>query len=381
MIDVGFGVTVLNRARALGGIDGIGTYTGELMDGLSRSPDQLRLHPFSVRTTESIPMQAELESFDFGNFRAQVVASSVLGTPFLGAKQFASEVDIVHATDHYIPRLKRTPLVATLMDAIPISHPEWASSEYRAIKNYFWTKTAQWADQVITISAFSKSQVAEHFRIPDDRIVSIPLGVDGRWFRKVSEESIKDALDRYQLPSSFFLSVGTLQPRKNIERLVSAYQSLPGKVRAEVPLVIVGRSGWGCDQLVSDLQSQAFGKSVIWLQHLPGDDLIALMKAATAFVFPSLFEGFGLPVLEAFAAGIPVIASNTTSLPEVAGDCAILVDPLDTSSIAQGMLRLLEDSQLSASLVDKGRARATQFSWDRTAASTLRVYQDVLSHY
>ena len=105
------------------------------------------------------------------------------------------------------------------------------------------------------------------------------------------------------------------------------------------------------------------------------------MKAATAFVFPSLFEGFGLPVLEAFAAGIPVIASNTTSLPEVAGDCAILVDPLDTSSIAQGMLRLLEDSHLSASLVDKGRARATQFSWDRTAASTLKVYHDVLSHY
>ena len=137
MIDVGFGVTVLNRARALGGIDGIGTYTRELMDGLSRSPDQLRLHPFSVRTTENIPMQAELESFDFGNFRAQVVASSVFGTPFLGAKQFASGVDIVHATDHYIPRLKRTPLVATLMDAIPISHPEWASSEYRAIKNYF----------------------------------------------------------------------------------------------------------------------------------------------------------------------------------------------------------------------------------------------------
>jgi alpha-1,3-rhamnosyl/mannosyltransferase len=381
MINVGFGVTILNRAKALGGIDGIGTYTRELMDGLSRSPDQLRLHPFLVRTTENIPIQEDLDSFDFGNFRAQVIASSVFGTPFLGAKQFASEVEIVHATDHFIPRLKKTPLVATLMDAIPISHPEWASAEYRAIKNYFWTKTAQWADQVITISAFSKSQVAEHFRIPSDRIVSIPLGVDQRWFREVPKEGIKDALDRYQLPSSFFLSIGTLQPRKNIERLVSAYQSLPGKVRAEVPLVIVGRSGWGCDKLVSDLQSQAFGKSVIWLQHLPGDDLIALMKGATAFVFPSLFEGFGLPVLEAFAAGIPVIASNTTSLPEVAGDCAILVDPLDTSSIAQGMLRLLEDSHLSASLVDKGRARATQFSWDRTAASTLKVYRDVLSHY
>ena len=381
MINVGFGVTVLNRAKALGGIDGIGTYTRELMNCLSRSPDQLRLHPFSVRTAENIPMQEDIETFDFGNFRAQVVASSVFGTPFLGSKQFASGLDIVHATDHYIPRLKKTPLVATLMDAIPISHPEWASAEYRAIKNHFWMKTVQWADQVITISAFSKSQVAEHFRIPSDRIVSIPLGVDRRWFSEVPEEGIKEALDRYHLPSSFFLSIGTLQPRKNIERLVSAYQSLPGKVRAEVPLVIVGRSGWGCDKLVSDLQSQAFGKSVIWLQHLPGDDLITLMKAATAFVLLSLFEGFGLPVLEAFAAGIPVIASNTTSLPEVAGDCAILVDPLDTSSIAQGMLRLLEDSHLSASLVDKGRARATQFSWDKTAASTLKVYQDVLSHY
>ena len=189
---------------------------------------------------------------------------------------------------------------------------------------------------------------------------------------------MNETLRRYGLPDKFFLFVGTLQPRKNIARVIEAYRSLPQGIRNEVPLVIVGRAGWQCDEIADALASGNYGTSVFWLRHLPDDDLLAVMKAATALVFPSLYEGFGLPVLEAFAAGTPVITSNGTSLPEVAGDAALLVDPVDIASIAEAMLRLLENPELVNILREKGYVRAREHSWDRTALMTLDVYRRVL---
>ena len=144
-------------------------------------------------------------------------------------------------------------------------------------------------------------------------------------------------------------------------------------------MIIVGNRGWGCDKIIANLKSGSYSSSVIWLNHLPGDDLLALVKAARALIFPSLFEGFGLPVLEAFAAGVPVITSNTTSLPEVSGDAALLVDPLDISAIAESMSKIYEDDNLRSEMVKKGTARAIEFSWERTALETIKVYQDVIN--
>jgi alpha-1,3-rhamnosyl/mannosyltransferase len=252
------------------------------------------------------------------------------------------------------------------------------TSEFRKTKNFFWKKTAHWADKIITISEFSKQEVSKYFDLPLDMISSIPLGVDDKWFRKISGRQIEEVLAKYQLPGGHFLSIGTLQPRKNVGRSIEAYMSLPLSFRRDHPFVVVGRSGWGCQKLVESLEQNKYGNSVRWLSHLPEEELFALVKSAKALVFPTLFEGFGLPVLEAFAAGLPVISSNMSSIPEVAGDAAILIDPYNPEDIGSAMLEVVNDVDLFVDLSNKGFNRAKEFTWKRTALETLKLYSHVL---
>ena len=378
MIKVGFGVTVLERSQSVGGIDGIGTYTNELSREFSKWNDQIILSPFTVGVSKFSKNLLNKSIFRFPNFKFSVFSSTYTWLPFIGGTKYSSPLDIVHATDHYIPNVGKTPLVATLMDAIPLTNPEWTSSDYRSIKNYFWKRTTKWADRIITISEFSKMQISESFGIPKEKITVTPLGVGSNWFQEVPESKIANVIAKYQLKKDFFISVGTLQPRKNVSRLIEAYLSLPDAIKNNRPLVIVGRSGWGCNDLVTKLASNHFGSSVRWLEHLPFDDLLPLMRSAKALVYPSLYEGFGLPVLEAFASKVPVITSNTTSIPEVAGDAALLVDPTDSSSIALGMQKIINHQTLSSDLIKKGYLRALDYSWERTALKTIEVYDQVL---
>jgi alpha-1,3-rhamnosyl/mannosyltransferase len=264
------------------------------------------------------------------------------------------------------------------MDAIPLSHPEWMRMRFREIKTMFWRRSARWATHIITISEYSKREIVTHFGIADEKISVIPLGVDERWFRPTSRGVAQKTLTKLDLPESFFLCVGTLQPRKNIARVIEAYRSLPQYVQTERPLVIIGQAGWGCEEMVSALVSGNYGKSVRWLNYVTDDDLLAIMGNAAALVFPSLYEGFGLPVLEAFAANVPVITSNGSALPEVAGGAAKLVNPLNSGSIAYAMLELLENPALAEMLRAKGHARALDYTWKQTAAMTSDVYRKIL---
>ncbi len=374
MMRVGFGVTVLARCLALGGIDGIGSYTRELMKRLE-ADSAVELFPISYGYSPSqFPIGSRAPT-TFGRYAPLAAASAVSGLPFPGTAQLKARVDLIHAPDHLIPNYGEIPVIASIMDAIPLSHPEWVSLKLRRMKNALWKRSAQWASHIITISEYSKQEIAQHFGIDAQKISAIPLGVDARWFRPLEDEIMRGVLKRYDLPQHYFLVVGTLQPRKNIARVIEAYRSLPKAVRNEVPLVVVGRAGWRCEEVVEMLTSSSSGNSLRWLKHLPDDDLLAVLKGATALIFPSLYEGFGLPVVEAFAAGTPVITSNTTSLPEVAGDAAMLINPLDVSEIAAAMQLILEQPELADSYKRKGQERALSYSWDRTASMTLDVYK------
>lgn len=367
---------MLCRGLAKGGIDGIGNYTRALLSHLDAAQD-LHVVPYSYLNLEGV--LSERQILPVGRFEPQALYSILSGAAFpLASHALGGKVDLVHATDHLIPSLRRTPVVATLMDAIPLAHPEWVSYRFKRIKNALWRRSACWADHVITPSTHAKQELTTWFGIPEQRISVTPLGVDERWFH-APLPSIRDAVRRrHGLPDTFFLFVGTLQPRKNLGRVIAAHRSLSTALRRDVPLVVVGRAGWGCDAEVAILTDGDAG-ALRWLRHVPDDDLLALVSTAAALVFPSLHEGFGLPVLEAFAAGTPVITSTTTSLPEVAGDAAWLLNPLETHAIAEAMLGLIESTTLANTLRDKGRARATQFSWAQTAAMTAAVYHHTLS--
>jgi glycosyltransferase involved in cell wall biosynthesis len=374
---VGFGVTVLARCLQHGGVDGIGSYTRELMKTFATNGG-VDLIPFSFGSPLPTRYRSANDTLLFPTYPAVAMLPALSGLSFPGTSKLKGKVDLIHATDHLIPNFGKLPVVATLMDAIPLSHPEWMRMRFREIKTLFWRRSARWATHIITISEYSKREIATHFGIAEEKISVIPLGVDERWFRPTSREVAKQTLTKLDLPESFFLCVGTLQPRKNIARVIEAYRSLPQCVQSERPLVIVGQAGWGCEEMVSALASGNYGKSVRWLNYVADDDLLAIMGNAVALVFPSLYEGFGLPVLEAFAANVPVITSNGSALPEVAGDAAKLVDPLNSESIAHAMLELLENPALADRLRAKGRARALSYTWNQTTAMTLNVYRKVL---
>lgn len=382
MIRVGLGVTALCKGLAHDNVDGIGTYTRELMENWlhennTPSFSDPSLIPFSFNA--QIPDSISSTAVSLGAYSLGAAWSAFTTQDFPGIRRLSSRVDLIHATDHYIPRCKSVPIVATLMDVLPLSHPEWSRSEFRSVKNTLWLKAIGWADSIITISEYSKQQLAKWANIPPYKITVIPLGVGLGWFDFVSARISAQIKNKYALPKMFFIAIGTLQPRKNLERTIIAHKMLPASIRQRAPLLIVGSQGWKSEDTLRLIAQESEGGYIRWLKHIPQQDLLPLLKLSTALVFPSLAEGFGLPVLEAFAARIPVITSNTTSLPEVAGDAALLIDPLNTEELRDAMTRVLEDTALMEDFKRKGFERARQFTWSACIKSTFDVYRNTLS--
>ncbi|MFS8084056.1 MAG: glycosyltransferase family 4 protein [Acidobacteriota bacterium] len=374
---IGLSVRTLCNPDFEGQLDGIGVYTRHLWQQLDASR-RVDVHPivgFGRRYEELASTYSRGFAFPL-NYGASGALSIVSKAPFPGARLLSQSIDVFHATDYWIPKLAGVPVVATLHDAIPLSHPEWATPQHRAAKNFLMRAAVHWADAIITVSATMVPEIVDQFRVPPERITVIHNGVDDEWFRRIPAEMQRTMLARHGLAPGYFLTVGTLQPRKNLARLFAAYRALPARIRREHPLVIVGRMGWGVDDLLPAIRvAQATGE-VFWLDYVPDAELRAIFQGARALVFPSLYEGFGMPVVEAFASGVPVLTSTVSALPEVAGDAALQVDPLEVEAIREAMLRLAEDSALCARLVAAGALRARRFSWQNCAEQVAKVYRN-----
>ena len=368
---LGYGVTVWSSGSKTGHLDGIGVYTQALHAALTRIMPRQRILPYAFGDNLSEMPCGQPKSLVPKTARYLVKAACF-------NQRLPCDVEVFHATDHHIPLLRDVPVVATVMDLIPFLHPEWVSSGLRRFKNWVFKRNILSADHWITISEHSRSDLITHFGIPAHKITVTPLGVESRYFAPVSRQEKQAVLSRYELAANFFLFIGTLQPRKNIHGLLYAHAKLPLKARQRYPLVIVGRNGWGVDDLLPILAQREQEGTLRWLDYVPPTDVYALLASARALVFLSLYEGFGLPILEAFASGCPVIASNTTSIPEVTDDCALLVDPQDVDAIADAMQQMIDDDALIARLKPLGVSRAQHFTWDACALATQRAYQAVL---
>jgi len=377
---LGLGVTFWVKGLRRQHLDGIGVYTRQLWQELHTKNVHLCRVGFGLCAHYSHALPDDHTCLD-GNFNLQVGYSLLTRQPFIGSSVIERQIDIFHAPDHHIPRLRHTPVIATIMDTIPLTHPEWASSHLRGLKNFAFRQSVQWCERIITISEHSKQDIVQHLHIPEERIDVTPLGVDPSFFERFSQEKIEKTLKKYSAHAASLIFVGTLQPRKNLHRILEAHRRLPQTLRKNHPLLVIGKYGWGDESLrdaLNQMQREGFG---LWLNNVPDDDLRPLLQSAAALIYPSLYEGFGLPVLEGFASGLPVITSKTSSMPEVAGDAALLINPLDIDELAIAMQRVLEDSHLAADLSRRGLARAREFTWARTAEQTLAVYKRALADH
>jgi glycosyltransferase involved in cell wall biosynthesis len=237
--------------------------------------------------------------------------------------------------------------------------------------------SARHSAAVITGSQYTRNDLIEHYRLKPHSVHVTPYAVDSR-FRPLPLDVVRDTVERLGLPNEYLLYVGNLQPRKNLPRLLRAYVGLHAD-GIRVPLVIVGQRAWLSDEIFETVRRHGLKDSVYFTGYVPIDDLPALYTSALAFVYPSLFEGFGLPVLEALACGVPTVTSSVSSLPEVAGDAALLVDPRDTAALSAALARVLSDTDLRVRLTAAGPLRASTFSWERCAAQTAAIYQSVLA--
>jgi glycosyltransferase involved in cell wall biosynthesis len=287
-------------------------------------------------------------------------------------------VDIVHSTTFCVPDLSpRKRVVTTIYDLSFVVHPEF-HLEANIQHCLAGTRAAlERADAILAISEYTRRDLVERLGADPDRIVVTPLAHDPTYAPVREPARLAAVRRRYRLPEHFILFVGTMEPRKNLTRLVQAYAALPDALQREVSLVIAGGKGWLSESLHRDLAEQIPADRLQFIGYVRDADMAALYSLATIFAYPSLYEGFGLPVLEAMACGAPVLTSNTTSLPEVTGGAAVLVPPTDSEAIADGLTTLLENADLRAQLTARGLARSARFSWDQCARETLAVYESL----
>lgn len=262
--------------------------------------------------------------------------------------------------------------VVTIHDVVPIDHPEWLNAQFAAWYRFLTPKLARRVARVITDSEFTKSRLLETTGVSDDKVIVVPLGVDAR-FVPQDREQVESSIHKLGLPTSrYVLSLGSLEPRKNLGRLLRAWELIHRSLPEDVWLVVSGAKGKSLVfQDVPELE--ALPPRVFLTGHVPDELLPSLYAGAMAFGYLSVYEGFGLPPLEAMASGAPTLVGNRASLPEVVGDAAVQVDPFDIEAIADGLHRLIEDASLRAVLREKGPERAGQFNWDKTAEQTWRV--------
>ena len=291
--------------------------------------------------------------------------------------------DLLFLPDFYrIPILRNIPMIATIHDSIPLSHPEWVySSKMHQLKNNFRLKyTTSFLNRIICISEFAANDVIEHFGISENKIDIIYHGIDNEFFKPVANEVKQNTLKKYCLSSKkYVLHVSTFQPRKNQLRILDAYERLPNKLKEEYPLVMVGKNGWGCDDVLAKLQQMQSDSQVKWLSDVADDELFVLYQESSCFVFPSLYEGFGFPILEAMASNTPVITSNSGAMKEIAGEGNVyFVDPYDTGEISYAMRELLTDPLLRNALVVSGKKHAERFTWERSAEKHIEVFRKMI---
>lgn len=287
-------------------------------------------------------------------------------------------VDIIHSTAYVIPELFNARLVVTIHDLSFLIFPEYHTKEnYELVlSNLIYLNSRP--DMVICDSRQTKKDVIKYFHVPEEKLIVIYLGVDDSFREEIDSDFRKKILEKYGLTGKYLLCVASIEPRKNFLRIINAFSEfIKQEEYKKYSLVCVGGRGWKNIEIYSLVKQKNLEGKIKFLRSIEKCELAPIYNQAEIFLYPSLYEGFGLPILEAMACAVPVITSNVSSLPEVASDAAILVNPYSEKDIYTAVCSLLENGSLREELISKGLDRVREFSWEKTARETLKVYHEV----
>ncbi|MDZ7962346.1 MAG: glycosyltransferase family 1 protein [Aulosira sp. DedQUE10] len=286
--------------------------------------------------------------------------------------------DILHGTNYNVYPCSQSLKVMNIYDLTFIKYPNYIDS---VVKTYTERvkQCLQWTDLILTISESSKRDIIEYLQVEPQKVYVTPLA--SRYYPDYLSDETTQALEaevKYDFSQPYLLFVSTIEPRKNINAIISAFNFLKEKNKIEHQLVLIGKKGWRYESIFSAIESSPWRKQIHHLDYL-SNELVALFYAkADVFVYPSHYEGFGLPVLEAMTLGAPVVSANTSSIPEVTGTAALLIDPDEPMQLAEAILKVISDSQLRQELITLGKERAKLFSWEKTAKETLKAYRGIM---
>lgn len=293
---------------------------------------------------------------------------------------FGKNADVTHFFNYIVPPFVHGKKVVTIHDMVIRAYPETVRWRTKQLLNSGMKKSMKRADVIITDSEFSKKEIEKYYPAFAQKVKVVYCGVNLEKFHPVLEkEKIERVKNSIGISGEYFLYLGTIEPRKNLERLIQAFRLVCDNDAKAPKLVLAGGKGWLNSGIYEKVKELGIEEKVIFTKYVPDEDLCPLINGACAFVFPSIYEGFGMPPLEAMACGVPVITSGEASLPEVVGDCALIADAYSPESIAQAMTRIYTDTQLAEELRKKGPLRAAQFTWERFSAQLYDIYKETVN--
>ncbi len=366
---IGIDYTSAVRQRA-----GIGRYTRGLVRALAQIDHDNAYVLFSAgRSDEEDPFPA--------NFQRQVVPLNDRHLSILWQKLrvplpiewITGQLDLYHSPDFVLPPVRRAQTVLTIHDLSFMRHPECFSPPLLHYLTTAVPRSIRQADLILADSKSTRDDLIDLVAVPAERIRVVYPGLEQEFVPR-DEKEIASVRRRYGIERPYILGLGTVQPRKNFARLIEAYHALRGRKDIPHKLVIGGGTGWLGASIIETIDALGLHDDVLMIGYVQDIDLPALYSGAAVFAFPSLYEGFGIPVLEAMACGTPVVAANTSSLPEVAGEAALLVPPTDTAALADALWNVIDDTEIHSTLRERGLQRCRQFDWPSSAAQLLCAY-------
>lgn len=290
------------------------------------------------------------------------------------------KIDLIHGLHYSFPFFTACPKIVTIHDLTYFTNPEQHIFLKRIYFQFFIKQACKKVDHILTISPNTQTDLLKIINCSSQKVTVTPLGVDDVYFEEVSARVKEKTKQKYNLPKDYVLFVGLIEPRKNVPLLIKAFLNLVDQNKIDCDLVIAGRWGWESEAILGEISQHSAGSKIHFLGYVDDSEKPVLYQLAKIFIYPSMYEGFGLPVLEAMASGTPVITTNISSMPEIVKDCGLLIEPNDMNALENAMMLLINDHGLRTHLSIKAKLRAKDFSWQNTVNLTLEAYEKVIQN-